>query len=58
MVEKVSDWKPICVASTQDNDKPQSPRSGGEGPGHENPGYYGSNYFKGAEWFVFYSLPF
>jgi len=58
MVEEVSDWKPICVASTQGNDNPRSPGSNGERPACENSDYSGSNYFKGAEWFVLHNLPF
>lgn len=57
MAEEVSDWKPICVASTQGNDDTQSPGPNAERPGHENSGYSGANYFKSAQWFVSYSPP-
>ena len=53
MVEgKVSDWKPICVASTEDSDGDD--RKSGVDPGisAKSQDYPSFNYFKGAEWFV------
>ena len=53
MVEgKVSDWKPICVASTEDSDGDD--RKSGVDPGisAKSQDYPSLNYFKGAEWFV------
>lgn len=49
--EKLSDWKPICVASTEDSDgddrKPGYTVTSAKSQDHQS-----GNYFKGAEWFV------
>ncbi|EYE96378.1 uncharacterized protein EURHEDRAFT_401465 [Aspergillus ruber CBS 135680] len=50
MAEEVSDWKPICVASTQGNNSPRSLGPNAGRPGHGYSGYSPSNYFKGAQW--------
>lgn len=57
IMAEVSDWKPICVASTQDSEDSRSPGPDTEPPAHKVQGDLESNYFKGAEWFVCYNPP-
>lgn len=50
--DKASDWTPICVASTKENDgDDRKPEFDTVTPARiqDNPSF---NYFKGAEWFV------
>lgn len=53
--DDVSNWKPICVASTQD-DGEQSPGLHAAASVDTNKGHLGDNYFKGTEWSVYLDM--
>lgn len=50
--DKVSDWTPICVASTEDSDGDDRKSGLDTITSAKSQGHPSFNYFKSAEWFV------